>query len=261
MSTSRVLLDVEGPLAFLTINRPEARNAMTSAMYDQLLEACERVDAERGIRVLVLRGAGGRAFVSGSDIAEFTAFTSRDDALAYERRIDAVIDRVEAVRAVTIAAVDGVATGGGCLLALACDLRVCTPAAQFGVPIARTLGNCLSAASYARLIDLAGPARVKDLLITARLVDANEAAALGWVTRLVAEADFDRAVRDLANTVASRAPLTIWATKEMVRRTQAARRLSPADADDVIAACYGSDDFREGVEAFLAKRPPKFEGR
>ena len=260
MSTSRVLFDVAGPLAFLTIDRPEAHNAMTAAMYEALLDACDRVDADPEVRVFVLKGAGGKAFVSGSDIAEFTAFTSRDDALAYERRIDTVIDRVERIRAATIAAVNGVAIGGGCMLALACDLRVCSRDAKFGVPIARTLGNCLSAANYARLIDLVGPARVKDLLMTGRLVDAAEASALGWVTQLVDAEHLDRAVRDLADTIATRAPLTIWATKEMIRRTQAARRLPSADGDDVIEACYGSDDFREGVQAFLAKRPPKFEG-
>lgn len=260
MSTSRVLFDVEGPTAFLTVNRPDAHNAMTSAMYDQLLEACDRADADPAIRVFVLRGAGGRAFVSGSDIGEFTAFTSRDHGLAYERRLDAVIDRVERIRAATIAVVGGVAAGSGCLLALACDLRVCTPDATFGVPIAATLGNCLSAANCARLMDLIGPARAKDLLMTARFLDAGEASALGLVTRLVERDDLDAAVRDLAATIATRAPLTIHATKELVRRTQAARRLAPADADDVIAACYASDDFREGVQAFLAKRPPTFVG-
>jgi enoyl-CoA hydratase/carnithine racemase len=261
VSTSRVLFEVEGPLAFLTINRPEAHNAMTFEMYGALFDACDRVDADGSIRVFVLRGAGGRAFVSGSDIAQFTAFTTAGDALAYERRIDAVIDRVERVRAATIAVVSGVATGAGCVLALACDLRVCTRAARFGIPISRTLGNCLSAANYARLLDLVGPARLKDLLITARLLEVEEATALGWVSRLADADDLDRAVRDLAETVAARAPLTIWATKELVRRTQAARRLPQAEADDVIAACYGSSDFREGVQAFLAKRTPRFEGR
>jgi enoyl-CoA hydratase/carnithine racemase len=233
---------------------------MTAAMYEALLDACDRVNADPAVRVFVLKGAGGKAFVSGTDIAEFAAFTSGDDALAYERRIDTVIDRVEGVRAATIAAVSGVAAGGGCMLALACDLRVCSRDAQFGVPIARTLGNCLSAANYARLIDLVGPARVKDLLITGRLIDVMEASALGWVTQVVDGDDLDRAVRDVAETIATRAPLTIRATKEMIRRTQAARRLSGAAGDDVIAACYGSDDFREGVAAFLARRPPKFEG-
>lgn len=261
MSTLHTLFEIEGSTAFLTFNRAEARNAMTFAMYDALLAACDRVDSTPEVRVFVMRGAGGRAFASGTDIGQFTSFASRDDAIAYERRLDAVIDRIERVTAVTIAQVDGVATGGGCAMALACDLRVCTPGARFGVPIARTLGNCLSAANYARLIDLIGSARVKDILFSGRLLDAGEAASLGLVTRM-AEADtIHSVVRELAASIAQNAPLTIRATKEAVRRIQASR-LPPSDLiDDLIAACYTSADFKEGVAAFLARRPPRFTGR
>jgi enoyl-CoA hydratase/carnithine racemase len=129
------------------------------------------------------------------------------------------------------------------------------------VPVARTLGNCLSAASCARLIDVLGPVRVRDLLITARLMPAAEAQTLGLVNRMVDPAEVDLAVVELAGTLTAHAPLTIWATKEMVRRTQAARRLPAADGYDVIATCYGSSDFREGVAAFLARRPPRFTGQ
>jgi enoyl-CoA hydratase/carnithine racemase len=256
-----IIFETDGPIAFLTFNRPEARNAMTWEMYDGLVEACDRVDGGDGVRVFVLKGAGGKAFASGTDIAQFTTFRSRDDAIAYERRLDAAIDRLERVRAATIAQVEGVATGGGCAIALACDLRVCTRDARLGVPIARTLGNCLSAANCARLIDLIGPARTKELLMSGRLVDAAEAATLGLVSRIVAADSIDGAVRELATTIAANAPLTVRATKETVRRIQAARRLPPDAIDDLIAACYTSDDFKEGVAAFLAKRPPQFRGR
>jgi len=261
VSTSRTLFDVEGPIAFLTFNRPEARNAMTWEMYEALVDACERVDGDTAIRAFVLRGAGGKAFVAGTDISQFTSFSTLDDALAYERRLDAVIDRLERVAAATIAQVQGVAAGGGCAIALACDLRVCTPDSRFGVPIARTLGNCLSAANYARLIDLLGPASVKDLLFTGRLIDACEAASLGLVTRMAEPSAVDETVRELAATIAANAPMTIRATKEAVRRIQAARRIDEPQADDLIAMCYGSEDFKEGVAAFLAKRPPVFKGR
>lgn len=256
-----MLFDVQAPVAFVTFNRPEALNAMTTEMYAALVEACDEVDRDPAIRVLVLRGAGGRAFVAGTDIAQFTSFRSREDGIAYERQLDEIVDRVERVKAATIAQVQGVAAGGGFVLALACDLRVCTPDSRFGVPIARTLGNCLSAANTARLVDLVGPARAKDLLMTARLVDAAEAASLGLVTRLADASAIDATVREMAALIASHAPLTIQATKELIRRTAAARRLPATQADDLIARCYTSEDFREGVESFLAKRPARFKGR
>jgi enoyl-CoA hydratase len=260
VSTSRTLFTVEGAVAFLTFNRPEARNAMTWDMYEALVEACDRVDQTESVRVFVLR-AEGKAFIAGTDISQFTRFESRDDAIAYERRIDSIIDRLERVSAATLAQVQGVAAGGGCAIALACDLRVCTPDAQFGIPIARTLGNCLSAANYARLLDMIGPSRVKDLLFTGRMVDATEAASLGLVTRMADSSTIDDAVRDLTTTIAANAPLTIRATKEAVRRIQASQRIDAAQADDLIAMCYSSGDFKEGVAAFLAKRPPVFKGR
>ena len=152
VSTSRVLFDVDGPVAFLTFNRPEASNAMTWEMYEALVEACDRVDADASVRVFVLRGAGGKAFVVGHrHRSVHRLLDTRRRRRATSARLDAVIDRLERVRAATIAQVQGVAAGGGCAIALACDLRVCTPDARFGVPVARTLGNCLSAANYARL--------------------------------------------------------------------------------------------------------------
>ncbi|HSC25756.1 MAG TPA: enoyl-CoA hydratase/isomerase family protein, partial [Vicinamibacterales bacterium] len=256
MPTSHTIFDIDGHLAFFTFNRPDARNAMTWGMYDALVAACDRVDGTPEVRVLVLRGAGGKAFASGTDIGQFTSFASRDDAIAYERRLDGVIDRIERVDAVTIAQVEGAATGGGCAMALACDLRVCTPAARFGVPIARTLGNCLSAVNYARMIELIGPARVKDVLFTGRFLDAAEAASLGLVTRMAEAGTIDATVRELADTIGANAPLTIRATKEAVRRILAGRRPPVDQADDLIAACYSSDDFKEGVSAFIARRPP-----
>jgi enoyl-CoA hydratase/carnithine racemase len=260
VSTPEAQFESIGSTAFLTFNRPEARNALTWAMYDALVQACDRVDGDDTVRVFVVRAAGG-AFAAGTDIRQFTEFASGDDGIAYERRLDAVIDRLERLSIPTIAQVHGVAAGGGCAIALTCDLRVCTPTAQFGVPIARTLGNCLSAANLARLVDLVGPARTKDLLFTGRFLDATEAASLGLVTRIAESDAIDNVVRDLAQSIAANAPLTIRATKEVVRRIAIRRRLDAPEADDIIAACYASQDFREGVAAFLEKRPPRFTGQ
>lgn len=261
MPTSRVQFETDGPLAFVTVNRPDARNAMTWDMYEALVDACDRVDANDALRAFVIRAAGDKAFISGTDISQFTDFTTPQAPIDYERRIDHVIDRLERVRIPTIAQVQGVAAGGGCAIALACDLRVCAPEARFGVPVARTLGNCLSAANYARLVDLIGPARTKDILFTGRLIDAAEADRLGLVTRLAPADQLDAVVRSIATAIAGNAPLTIRATKEAVRRIQAHRRIDPSLADDLVLMCYTSADFREGVAAFLAKRPPHFTGR
>jgi enoyl-CoA hydratase len=260
VSETEALFDVNGAIATLTFNRPQARNALTWAMYDALVAACDRVDADATVRVFVIRAAGD-AFAAGTDIGQFTGFNTGEDGLAYERRLDAVIDRLERVRVPTIAQVHGVAAGGGCAIALACDLRVCTSTARFGVPIARTLGNCLSAANYARLVDLVGPARTKDLLFTGRFLDVSEASALGLVTSTAEPDGIDQEVRRLAEKIAAHAPLTIRATKEAVRRISEHRRVAPGLADDLVAACYASRDFREGIDAFLAKRQPTFTGQ
>lgn len=261
MSSAETIYETDGPLAFLTFNRPDARNAMTWTMYEALAEACDRVDEDAAVRVLVLRGAGGKAFVAGTDISQFRAFTTAADALAYEERIERLIDRLERVRKPTVAQVQGVAAGGGCVIALACDLRVATPESRFGVPVARTLGNCLAGSTYARLVDTVGAPRAKELLFTARFVDAVEAHAIGLVNRIVPADRIDAAVRELAGELAAHAPLTLETTKELHRRLMAARRLPPGADRDLIERCYLSADFREGTAAFLEKRRPQWTGR
>ena len=254
------IFETDGPLAILTFNRPDARNAMTWEMYQALVDACDRVDTDADVRVFILRGAGGKAFVAGTDIAQFQTFRDRDDGLKYEEKLDHVLDRLERVSKPTIAQVQGVAAGGGCAIALTCDLRVATPESTFGIPIARTLGNCLSGASYSRLVDLVGPGVVKDLLFTGRLVSGTEAQTIGMVNRLVPADEIERTVRDLAATLASNAPLTLRATKEMIRRVMAKRRLAAGEDADLVEMCYTSHDFREGVTSFLAKRKPVWTG-
>ena len=261
MSTPDALYTVDGPVATLTFNRPAARNAMTWAMYDALVEACDAVDADPAVKVLVLRGAGDRAFVAGTDISQFQDLRTPDDALGYESKLDRVIDRLEGVKIPTIARVQGVAVGGGCVMAIACDLRICGPGARFGIPVARTLGNCLSAANCTRLMDLVGPARLKDLMFTARLLDAREALAAGLATQVVDADRLDAVVAETAATIAANAPLTLHATKELVRRVQRERRPDAALANDLVIDCYTSDDFQRAVAAFVARRAPVWHGR
>jgi enoyl-CoA hydratase/carnithine racemase len=257
MPSSNVVWDISGSIGTLTFNRPHARNALTWDMYDALAAACEQIGAGEHVRVLIIRGEGG-AFAAGTDISQFESFAGGDDGLAYERRLDALLDRLEQLDVPTIAEVDGPAVGGGCMIAAACDLRLCSDRARFGVPVARTLGNCLSMANCARLADLVGPARVRDLLMTGRLVDAGAALALGLATRVVPVASLAPEVRATADDLATRARSTIVATKAVLRRLRDHRRPPPGAADDLIAACYASDDFREGVRAFKEGRPPTF---
>jgi enoyl-CoA hydratase/carnithine racemase len=241
-----VTLERRGVAAWLTFDRPEAHNAMTFAMYDRLVEHCETVDADDDIKVAVLRGAGGRAFVAGTDIRQFADFGSAQDGLVYEARIDAVLDRLEAVRKPTIALVDGFAMGSGLAIAAACDLRVITPGATFGMPIARTVGNCLSMGNYARLAQALGAPRLKDVMFRARPIEAEEALAIGFAGALTEDAEAH--VTELAETLAGHSPTTLWVTKEALRRA----RHVPA-GDDLVLEAYGSPDFRTNVQRFLKK--------
>lgn len=261
MSEPEILFQKEGPLAWITFNRPHARNAMTWAMYEGLYEFCERIDQDDEIRVAVLRGAGGKAFVAGTDISQFTTFKEPKDGIDYEARIDRIVGRLESVKKPTIAMIEGFAVGGGAALAMACDLRYATPDLKFGVPVARTLGNTLSMSNYSRLVYLLGPARTKELIMLARMIEAPEASSLGLVNDVVPAETLEARVREVAATLTQHAPLTLWATKEAIRRMQGKQRLSGADAEDLIVTCYMSEDFRNAVQAFLEKRKPVWTGR
>jgi enoyl-CoA hydratase/carnithine racemase len=258
MTEGDLLFARRGSTAVLTFNRPQARNAMTFAMYEGLVERCDEVDADDAIRVLVLRGAGDRAFVSGTDIRQFLDFDSGRTGVEYEADIDRYVGRLDRLRKPAIALVEGYAVGAGLSIASACDLRVCTPDAQFGLPIARTLGNCLSMAGYARLVAILGEARAKDIVFTARMVGAEEARAAGLVSAVVPAEEIEDHVYELAERVAGHAPITLRVTKEALRRI---RDANVPEGADLVAEAYGSEDFREGVAAFLEKRRHTWTGR
>lgn len=258
--TNELLYEVRDGVGYVTFNRPQARNALTFAMYERLAEICGAAGEDRSIRAILITGAGDKAFAAGTDISQFRAFDKAQDALDYEARIDRVMSAIERCRVPTIAAIHGACTGGGASIAACCDLRIASQGMKYGFPVARTLGNCLSLASYARLVYLVGPALVKDIVFRARLVEADEAAARGLVSELLPDqASLLRRAEELARQVASHAPLTLQATKEAVLRLRAA--VEHGAGNDLVLMCYMSEDFREGMNAFLEKRKPVWRGR
>jgi enoyl-CoA hydratase/carnithine racemase len=258
MSDGTVDLSIEGGVASVTFNRPEARNAMTWAMYEQLQAICGQLREDGAVRVVRFQGAGTEAFVAGTDIAQFQSFTTGEDGVDYERRIDAAIGLLESLPMPAVAVVQGWCVGGGLAIATACDFRIATPASKFGVPIARTLGNCLSIANVARLVAAFGRSRVERLLLLADLIAADEAKACGYLLDVVPAEEIEAAAQRLCSKLATLAPVTQQVSKDTLLRLL---RQSLPQAEDLIHRCYGSADFREGVQAFVAKRPPQWQGR
>lgn len=258
--TSEILVEHDGPVTIITLNRPEKHNALTFGMYARLAELCEAAAKDKSVRALIVTGAGSKAFAAGTDIAQFRAFSKPEDGTAYEAEVDRVLSAIERCPVPVIAAIAGACTGGGAAIAACCDMRLATRDARYGYPIARTLGNCLSAASLARLSALIGTARTIDLLFTARLMPAGEAQAAGLFNEVVDDhAALMSRARALAQQLAGHAPLTLSVTKELLRRNREQGRV--ADDHDLVAKVYTSADFREGLESFLAKRKPEWKGK
>ena len=256
-SEPELLYEVHDGIGRITFNRPQARNSLTFSMYERLAEICAGAAKDRSLKVLLLTGAGDIAFASGTDINQFRAFKTPQDAIDYEARIDRILSTLEQCQVPTIAVVNGVCAGGGAGIAACCDLRIGTRTAKFGFPIARTLGNCLSLSNLGRLSALIGAARLKEIIFTARLIEAEEALRLGLLNEVVDDHPaLERRADELAKLVAGHAPLTLRATKQGLHRMQP----KSYEDEDLILMCYQSRDFREGMDAFLNKRQPQWTG-
>jgi enoyl-CoA hydratase len=258
MNDGEVRLMRDGAVATILFDRPQARNAMTWRMYEGLAAACEQLSRDSGVRVVVLRGAGGKAFIAGTDIAQFQDFRTAEQGVDYEAKMEAYLAALEALPMPTLAVVEGWAIGGGLAIAACCDLRIATAGTKFGVPIARTLGNCLSVANYARLIAALGVTRAKRMLLMAENMSAEDALAAGFLMAVVDPAVLDQQITEICERLKGNAPVTLRVTKEAIRRLQ---QVGLPDGEDLVRACYGSEDFRLGVKSFVEKSSPQWSGR
>jgi enoyl-CoA hydratase len=243
-----VHLSVTEGIAHILIQRPERHNAMTLPMYDRLLALLNECAANPEVQAMVFRGAGGRSFISGTDIQHFANFSQGSEGVEYEAFVEKVIDAIERVRVPTVAAIDGWAVGGGLAIAAACDFRVCSHGARFGAPIAKTLSNTLSSKNIARLLAAFGVPRVKRMLMLAEYIDVHEATDCGFVYSACAPDELEASAQSLALRLASLSRVTQHSVKESVRRIVVEQ--SHAD-QDLIEAVYASAEFKAGVASFL----------
>ena len=254
-----IIIERKEGIAQVKFNRPDVRNALTFEMYEVVYNLCVEANETEELRAIIFAGVDSSAFASGTDISLLQGIKDGKGGIEYEERIERVVGMVERCRVPTIAAIAGACTGGGAALVTACDLRIGANNMRFGYPMAKTLGNCLSLPNSARLIFLIGPGRFKELLLTARLMGAEEAYATGLISEVVEPLDVLARAHELAVRVAQNAPLTIWAAKEAVRRIH--EQLQSTDFTDVIEKSYQSGDFRLGVESFIKKPTPKWIGK
>jgi len=246
---------INGNIAQITFNNPAARNAMTWQMYEDLKSICNDLAKKSEVRVVIFRGAGEKAFVSGSDIEQFVGL-KKDE--AYEQAVDRIFKSLQELPIPTIAVIEGLAVGSGLLMATACDFRISTPDARFGIPVAKTLGNCLSPGNLAWISAHLGIPMVKKMLLTAELVRAPELLESGFLYQIVDSAAITEAANILAKKMAVLAPITQKSSKLGIARLL---RSNLPDCTDLMRETYNSQDFREGVTAFLEGRPPKWTGK
>jgi enoyl-CoA hydratase/carnithine racemase len=259
MTDAKLIYDKQGAVAQIRFHNPSAHNALTHQMWCDLRDVCRQIAQDASVRVVTFRGVGGKAFISGTDISGFSDFTSGRDGIAYERHIDECMAAVDALPVATIAVIEGWAVGGGLNIFSAADFRIATPNARFASPLGRTIGNCLSMSSCARIAGAIGTTTAKRMLLLGEIVSAQEMLAKGVLYSIVEAAELDAAVDALCQLAIPNAPLTTRASKEMIRRLTYANL---PNVEDLIEQVYGSEDFKRGVQHFLArnKTVPQWSG-
>jgi len=255
---AQVVFELRGKIAHVTFDHVAARNAMTVPMYESLKSICQDIAKNPDIRAAIFRGAGGKSFVSGSDIAQFTSFKDGEDGVRYEAAIHDYLNPLATLPIPTIAVIDGMAVGGGLAIATCCDFKIATPDAKFGVPIARTLGNCLYPGNIAWLVAHMGMNIVRRMLLLAEMIPASELKTQGY---LLATYDADQLGKEadaLAERLSKLAPITQKASKLIMARIIANQL---PDCEDLIRETYGSADFKNGVASFLKGEPAIWTGK
>ena len=254
---AQVSLEMRGNVAYITFDHVAARNAMTVSMYQSLKSICEDLAKNPAVRVAIFRGAGGKSFVSGSDIAQFANFQTGSDGVRYEEGIDNYLAPLATLPIPTIAVIDAMAVGGGLAIASCCDFRISTPDAKFGVPIAKTLGNCLSAANIAWLVAHLGINIVKRMLLLAEMITAKELLQQGYLLATYEQEQLGQEAVNLAERLSKLAPITQKSSKLVLARLI---KNNLPDCSDLISETYGSNDFQNGVASFLKGEPPIWTG-
>ena len=258
-----LLFHKEPPLAWITFNRPERRNAVSLEMWKALPDLVARVASDQNLRVLLIRGAGEEAFISGADISQFG--TVRADASAtqtYDRATGTALAALAGLEKPVVAMIHGICFGGGCSVAVMCDLRLCAEDARFCIPAAR-LGIAYPVErGVERLVHIVGAANATEILVTARVYNANEALHMGLVNRVLPKTELESHTRDYALKIADNAPLSVAAHKFFIREsTRAANSRDTEKIREWSARCFNSADYKEGVSAFMEKRRPQFQGK
>jgi enoyl-CoA hydratase len=260
--TDRLIAERKGPIGWITFSNPERHNAMNMEMWQALPRAIANFESDDDVKVIVLRGAGDRAFISGADISEFEKYRSSAEAVAaYEELAGATMRSLQTVAKPTIAMIRGYCIGGGLAIAVSCDMRIATEGSTFAIPAAR-LGVGYLFDGVKRLRDLVGPSYAKEIFFTARRIQASEALRMGLINRMVSDADLEAAVGETCASIAENAPLTIRSVKLMIEELD-----KPSGEPDyqmcenLVRDCFASEDYREGRTAFMEKRRPVFRGK
>ncbi len=267
MNENHMLLERDGYVATITINRPEQRNAMLSGMWKWIIETMEGLDKDNDVRCVVIRGAGDKAFASGADISEFEVWTSPEKAREYGGLIEGALQSIERHRNPVIAMIQGYALGAGCQLSVACDLRILADTAQVGIPSAK-LGVMLNYENYQRFVNLVGVSIAREIFFIGRRLDAQRAKEVTFANYVVPKSELETFTYEVAKEISENAPLSVRGSKRvlqavlahgMLDRGRDADLLSELDA--LSATCFLSEDMQEGVTAFFGRRKADFKGK